>query len=276
MEGIVRHVFMEVAVAAGWLLVAGAAVAAVGPPSGPLTVCPPDAVVSGPGCMDRYEASVWRVPNATTTNRVLVTKIQRGVATVVDLTAGGATQLGTTSADYAPCADNGQNCAHDIFAMSLAGVTPSASITWFQAQQACRNSGKRLPSNAEWQVAVADTPDPGPDNGTTDCNTASTGAAALTGSRRSCISSRGAFDMVGNLNEWVAEWLPQSTVCSAWSPDVSPTGDFQCLAGAATVGEPGALLRGGSFLQGANAGPLAVTDYEPTVQDITVGFRCAR
>ena len=63
-----RHVIIEVAVAAGWLLLAGAAVAG-GPPSGPLTRCPPDAVVSGPGCMDKYEASVWRVPNATTTNR---------------------------------------------------------------------------------------------------------------------------------------------------------------------------------------------------------------
>ena len=67
--------------------------------------------------------------------------------------------------DYAPCADNGQNCADDIFAVSLAGVTPSARITWFQAQAACANAGKRLPTNAEWQVAVAGTPDPGPDNG---------------------------------------------------------------------------------------------------------------
>ena len=99
-----RHVFMNVVVAAGWLLVAGAAVAAVGPPSGPLTVCPPDAVVSGPGCMDRYEASVWRVPNPTTTNKGLVAKIQQGTATVAHLTAGGATQLGSSPvSDYLPC-----------------------------------------------------------------------------------------------------------------------------------------------------------------------------
>jgi len=138
---------MRVAAAAGCWLLVGAAVAG-GPPSGPVSKCPPDAVISGPGCMDRYEASVWRVPKSTTTNRGLVTRIQQGVVTISDLAAGGATQLGTTSDNYAPCADNGQNCAHDIFAVSMAGVVPSASITWFQAQQACSNSGKRLPSNA--------------------------------------------------------------------------------------------------------------------------------
>jgi hypothetical protein len=43
-----------------------------GPPSAQLTRCPRDSVVSGSGCMDKYEASVWRVPNATTQNRNLV------------------------------------------------------------------------------------------------------------------------------------------------------------------------------------------------------------
>ena len=45
---------------------------------------------------------------------------------------------------------------------------------------------------------------------------------------------------------------------AAWSAGVSPTGDSQCLAGAATTGEPGALLRGGFFNSGALAGPLMV------------------
>jgi len=186
--------------------------------------------------MDKYEASVWRVPNATTTNAGLVAKIQKGKAVAADLAAGGATQLGVASDDYAPCADSGQNCADDIYAVSLAGATPSSRMTWFQAQAACENARKRLPSNAEWQAAVIGTPDPGPDNGTTDCNTNSTFAAAATGSRTSCKSARGAFDMVGNLFEWVADWVPLSTACGTWSAGVSPTGDYQCLAGAATTG----------------------------------------
>src|SRR5690606_21045489 len=131
-------------------------------------------------------------------------------------TAGGATQLGVASDDYAPCSDSGQNCLNDIYAASLPGVTPSSQITWFQAQAACNNAAKRLPSNVEWQVAVTGTPDPGPDNGTTDCNTFSVFAATLTGSRSACVSTHGAFDMVGNLFEWVADWVPRSTACGTW------------------------------------------------------------
>src|SRR5262249_56862609 len=160
--------------------------------------CAVDAVVSGAGCMDRYEASVWRVPDATTTNRALVVKIQQGTATVASLTAGGATPLGTLTDDYAPCVHSGQHCTNDIYALSLPGVTPSGFITWFQAQQACANSGKRLPSSAEWQAAVAGTPDPGPDNGSTHRNPASPFAGAPTGSPARRRSSPGAFPLLGN------------------------------------------------------------------------------
>lgn len=219
------------------VLLAGPA-GATSPPSGPLTKCPPDAVVSGAGCMDKYEASVWRVPNPRTANRKLVAKIQQGKATVALLMASGAISLPSRVSGYAPCADNGQNCADDIYAVSLPGVMPSAAITWFQAQQACTNSGKRLPSNAEWQAAVAGTPDPGPDNGTTDCNSLD-------------VTDSGA--------------------------GVSPTSDIQCLAGAATTGEPGALIRGGFFDDGSGAGPLSIAaDNQPSNTSQGIGFRCVR
>jgi hypothetical protein len=243
----------------------------------PLTKCAPDAVVSGTVCMDTFEASVWRVPNATTANKGLVKKIQQGKATVADLAKGGATQLGATSDNYAPCADSGQNCADDIYAVSVVGVTPSSWMTWFQAQAACENARKRLPSNAEWQAAVAGTPDPGPDNGSTDCNTASTFTVAPTGSRSSCKSARGAFDMVGNLYERVADWVPRSTSTGTWSAGASPTGDDQLFAGAATTDEPGALLRGGRYFSGGGAGPLAVVgSLGPSFAIFDIGFRCAR
>ena len=265
-----------ITLSAALALLASAAVAA-GPPSGPLSKCPADSVVSGTVCMAKYEASVWRVPGPTTINKKLVKKIQQGKAKAADLAAGGATQLGVGSDNYAPCADSGQNCSDDIYAVSLPGVPPSANLTWFQSQAACENARKRLPSNAEWQAAVIGTPDPGPDNGTTDCNTASTFAAVSTGARSACVSSRGAFDMVGNLNEWVADWVPRSTACGTWSGGVSPTGDDQCLGGAATTGELGALLRGGSFFYGTGAGPLAVSGgTEPSFATDFFGFRCAR
>jgi len=150
-------------------------------------------------------------------------------------------------------------------------------MTWFQAHSACENSRKRLPSNAEWQAAVIGTPDPGADDGMTDCNTNSVFAAVATGSRSSCKSSDGAFDMVGNLYEWVADWVARSTTCGTWSAGVSPTGDDQCLAGATTTGEPAALVRGGSFSGGSNAGPLAVYgNLVPSNSILSFGFRCAR
>jgi hypothetical protein len=243
----------------------------------PLTKCAPDAVVSGTVCMDKFEASVWRVPIPLGANKGLVKKIRQGKATIADLAKGGATQLGVASDDYAPCADSGQNCLNDVYALSRSGVTPSSRITWFQALAACENAAKRLPSNAEWQAAVTGTPDPGPDDGVSDCNAGNTATVALTGSRASCVSTRGAFDMVGNLQEWVADWVPRSTVCATWSAGLSPTGDVQCLAGAATTGEPGALLRGGGFFNDAAAGPLAVNGFgTPGVAESGTGFRCAR
>ena len=83
--------------------------------------------------------------------------------------------------------------------------------------------------------------------------------------------------MVGNLYEWVADWVPRSTACGSWSAGVSPTGDQQCLAGAATTGEPGALLRGGSFMDGQHAGPLLIGGGNgPSWSAFMAGFRCAR
>src|SRR5262245_6812410 len=76
------------------LMLLATAAGAAGPPAGPLTKCPPDSVIAGTTCMDKYEASAWRVPNPTTTNMGLVKKIQQGKATAEALAAAGATQLG--------------------------------------------------------------------------------------------------------------------------------------------------------------------------------------
>lgn len=234
--------------------------------------CPPDAVRSGTTCIDKFEASVWRVPNPTTTNADLVAKIEQGTVTAADLEAASATPLGIASDDYAPCADNGLNCVDDIYAVSLSGVSPATRLTWFQAQMACRNARKRLPTNAEWQAAVAGTPDPGPDDGTTDCNS-NTGAVSLTGSRSACVSSDGAFDMVGNMYELVADWVPRAFGCDSWSTEISPTSDQQCLT---DEGGPLAVMRGGYNASGPLAGPFAINTFSTELVLSVVGFRCAR
>jgi hypothetical protein len=256
------------------LAMGAATAAAAGFPAFPVRRCSADAVAAGTVCLDKYEASVWRVPDPTTTNAGLVRRIRLGRATQADLIAGGATELGTARPDYAPCTDNGQNCANDIYAVSLPSVPPSAFITWFQAQEACANSGKRLPTSAEWQVGANGTPDPGPDDGTTDCKTIATdGVPALTGARSRCVSARGAFDMVGNLAEWVADWVPASTDCPGWG---GFSDDIMCLAGARTTSTfPGALVRGGHFFLGPLAGPLAVQKAPPFFAG-PIGLRCAR
>ena len=245
----------------------------LGSPTAAAPRCGPDAVVVGAVCLDRYEESVWRVPNPTTTNARLVRRIAAGKATQTDLVAAGAIEVGTAGHDYAPCADDGQNCANEIYAVSLPSVIPSASITWFQAEEACANAGKRLPTNAEWQVGANGTPDPGSDDQATECNTFGSFTVVATGSRSKCVSARGAFDMVGNLYEWVAEWVPASTACPGWG---AFSDDNMCLSGASTTANgPAALLRGGDFGHGTAAGPLTVSaSFGPSVFGPSIGFRC--
>jgi formylglycine-generating enzyme required for sulfatase activity len=217
-------------------------------------LAPDDVMVRvGSVCIDRYEASIW------------------------DARVGGK-QI--TVDVPIPCSPNGQDCEGKIFARSVPGVRPRARITWFQAQQALANSGKRLPSNAEWQMAAAGTPDGPP------CNVNSVRPTS-TRERPGCISAHGVYDMVGNYWEWVADWVPRSTGCSPFDTHTGNWpdgfgGDEQCLGGAATEGAPGALVRGGSFATGAepfdfgSAGPFAIRGVsEPYFVD-GVGFRGAR
>lgn len=269
-----RRTLLASVLAAAGLAVTTTAASAGSSRALPVRRCAADAVVAGTVCIDRYEASVWRVPNATTTNAMLASRIRLGRATAADLRAGGAIQLGVSGDDYAPCADDGGGCADDIFALSLPAQIPSADITWFQALEACANARKRLPTNAEWQVAADGTIDPTADNGTTDCNSTG-GAASPTGSRSACLSARGAYDMVGNLDEWVADWVPLSSSCPGWG---GFSNDFMCLAGTNAAGTgPGALLRGGHFFGGRLAGPLTVSGtFVPSRSEDFVGFRCAR
>jgi len=119
----------------------------------------------------------------------------------------GAPSNGIAADDYL-CNDNGSDCgagaANPIFALSLAGETPSSTITWYQAAQACANVGKRLPTTAEWQLAASGTPGGLNNDLLVGCNT-DTLAVSLTGQAANCSSTAGASDMVGNLWERVAE-----------------------------------------------------------------------
>ena len=220
----------------------------------------------GTACIDTYEASVWQTTDAT-----VIAKIKDGTVTLADLTPPRAVQHGASSDDYDPgCPDNPAGCT-DFYAVSIAGVTPSRFINWFQSAAACRNSNKRLPANAEWQVAAFGTPDPG------TCNV-STGSPTPTGGSPGCTSDVGTFDMVGNLWEWVADWDEQATVCDHWSATFGD--DLSCVGGDGSSHLPGALFRGGGFVEGTDAGVFAVNGrFLPSEYDddpASIGFRCAR
>src|SRR5262249_8035852 len=166
-----------------------------------------------------------------------------------------------------------------VYAVSIPGVQPSACLTWFQANQACALSGKRLVRNDEWQRAAAATPDPGTDNGTTDCNVF-THNPSNTGSRSNCKSAWAVFDMVGNVAEWVADWGDHSATCTDWTDSVGIPGiDESCIGGPGGLGTnslPVALLRGGYFNSGDYAGVFAVRAlYDPSYSGPLIGFPCA-
>src|SRR6185503_1271999 len=106
----------------------------------------------GPLCVDKYEASVWSNPRGT------------------------GTQYPQSDPRFPATFPVNGNWTEPLYAVSKPGVYPARFLTWFQAQQACALSGKRLLTNAEWQMAAAGTPDPGvAGNGTATCNTSTTG-----------------------------------------------------------------------------------------------------
>lgn len=220
------------------------------------------------GCVDKYEVSVWSQPPDAQGN-------PRGI------------QFGVATDDYR-CSDNGNNCSRlnsgrRIFAASVPGQIPSQFITWFQAQQACANVGKRLLRNGEWQMAAAGTPDPRTDNGTTNCNvTSQPGSDPVpTGSRSRCVSNFGVFDMVGNLWEWVEDWEQDNDDIDAGSTSTTPLYGNDFVEGVDEAFPeadrfPAAIIRGGAFFAGPGAGVFAFAAvHSPSDVPVNIGFRCA-
>jgi len=273
-------------------------------PAGAGLTCPPDSVLVGDACIDLYEASVWQLPPCPIGSprgcQTLVNRVQTGTATLDDLVTNRGRQLGVADTCRGP-SDYGENFpatgnwkpvagsnppSPRVYAVSIPGVQPSACITWFQANQACRLSGKRLARNDEWQAAAQGTPDPGTDNGTTDCAVNSP-QPVNTGSRSSCKSSWGVFDMVGNVEEMVADWTEADAAgCTDSSSAFGfPGSDLICFQGYSEISPgqfppfaaPGVFARGGMIQDGPQAGVFAVdTSTFPSWSHNVTGFRCAR
>ena len=141
--------------------------------------CPPGMVIvvmaGGNFCIDVYEASVGPgCPNG---------------------------DPGNQGASLANLDDSG--CQ----AVTVKDALPWRNLSRDQAAIACARAGKRLPTNAEWQQAALGTPDPMSGWGPDDCqvNTNRSGQPGLTGQGEKCLSAAGAYDMIGNVWEWVEE-----------------------------------------------------------------------
>jgi hypothetical protein len=189
--------------------------------------------------IDRFEASLWQN------------------------TDGTGVQYGTGTTDDYPVTfpANGQ-WATPVYAVSKEGVRPSAFVSWFRANSACRLSGKRLPHHAEWLLAARGTADPTTVlNGVGgSCVVNQPGGTRQTGQGTNCVSAWGAEDMIGNVMEWALEWYGAQTtadpITSAlpWpagfgSDAVSNVASSAVTVGAGTgvAGAPAALRLGGHF-----------------------------
>jgi len=111
-----------------------------------------------------------------------------------------------------------------VGAISVAGVLPTVNISQVEAQQACRETGKRLCTDSEWLRACrgpsnfiypyGDTLQPG------ICN--DLGTLAETGVYPGCVSAEGALDMVGNVGEWTFD--PSGTFRGGYFADIALNG----------------------------------------------------
>ena len=245
--------------------------------------------------IDRHEASVFAEPNCTGT--------QYG-GNFNNWEETGAT-LGNNQGYFAR---NG-NWTKKLYACSIPGVSPSRWLTFFQAQQACHLADKYLCTNEEWQAAASGTPDPGafphpslepPGCSSSDpipgkCNTCSsgprgTGKAWYVNVENSCMSNWGAYDMVGNVKEWVAFWAqagPDMAIgqgapaIEPWGADYADdatwnvNGQAVSEGGKWVTGLPAAASRGDSNGNGPMAGIFALSlVHGPSAANIDIGARC--
>jgi formylglycine-generating enzyme required for sulfatase activity len=101
------------------------------------------------------------------------------------------------------------------------GQMPRVDVSWEEARQLCRDGGKRLCSEAEWEQA-AKGPDNlgygyGPEFEAQRCNApwreadqwTRSGATAPAGGFENCATPAGVHDLIGNVWEWTDGWYDQ-------------------------------------------------------------------
>ncbi len=183
-------------------------------------------------------------------------------------------QFEVTNGDYQACAEAGVCTTGGSFRIRRPELAqnPVDFVNWYEAEKFCEWRGARLPTEAEWEKAARGTDERlfpwGNDPITCDRAQYSDCDWALSpvGSYPSGVSPYGAYDMAGNVWEWVSDWYAQDYY--RYSPTENPTGP-----------EPGVYksTRGGGYLYDARLQTTIWRNQAPATHSyIYLGFRCAR
>ncbi len=202
----------------------------------------------------------------------------------VNLDAFWIDQIEVTNAMYAKCVADDGACKEPTNASSYTHPSyynnsgfsnyPVLYVDWNMAKAYCSWADRRLPTEAEWEKAARGTEAlTYPWGEGIDCDKANysgrcVGDALPVKSYPNGFSPYGAYDMAGNVWEWVNDWYDKNYYAS--SPESNPLGP-NLLDGGSRV------LRGGSWGSSGYVVRSALRNgVFPTNTNSNIGFRCAR